>query len=89
MERPSTPEQRGIFLWGSTSAYWSCDKSVSLLALRYDPHTEGYRAPEVCVPGATKAGKYGKVQKGQQTLQVLQLTLELGELVAKGIFVQV
>lgn len=57
---------------GSPSDDWSCDKVVSLLALRYDPHPEGYRAPEVCVPGATKAGEYGKVQKGEQTLQVLK-----------------
>lgn len=66
----------------STSAYWSCGKAVSLLAPRYDSHPEGYRAPEVCVPGATKAGKYGKVQKAEQTLKVLKLTLELGELAA-------
>lgn len=74
---------------GSTSGYWSCDKAASLLALRYDSHTEGYRAPEVCVPGPAKAGEYGKVQKGEQTLQVLKLTWELGELVAKGMFVLV
>lgn len=87
MVRPSTPEKRGIFLLGSTSGYWSCDKAVSLLALRNDSHTEGYRAPEVCVPRATKAGKYGEVQKGQQTLRMLKLTLELGELVTEETFV--
>lgn len=41
------------------------------------------------VPGAAKAGKYGKMQKGEQTLKMVKLTLELGELAAKGIFVQV
>lgn len=89
VEGPRSPEQRGIFLLGSTSAHWSCEKAVSLLVLRYDPHPEGHRAPEVCVPGATKAGKYGTVQKAEQTRKVLKLTLELGELVAKGISVQV
>lgn len=82
------------FFWGPTSAHWSCDKAVCLLAFRYDPHPEGHRAPEVYVPGATKAGKYGKVQQAEQTLRkslkfLLKLMLELGELVAKGISVQV
>lgn len=89
VERPSIPEQRRVFLLGSTSGSWGCDKAVSLLAFRYDSHTEGHRASEVCVPGATKAGKCGKLQKGEQTLKTFKLILELGELVADGIFVQV